>query len=76
MMQYSIIANSHWLLVEGIYLHNLLAVTVLTEGNHFSIYLCIGWGKVSFKHEQILEIFLHTEYICIVYGPCLKYFSL
>lgn len=45
MMQYSIIANSHWLLVEGIYLHNLLAVTVLTEGNHFSIYLCIGWGE-------------------------------
>lgn len=45
MMQYSIIANSHWLLVEGIYLHNLLTVTVLTEGNHFSVYLCIGWGE-------------------------------
>uniref|UniRef100_A0A8B9GX28 Glucagon receptor a n=1 Tax=Astyanax mexicanus TaxID=7994 RepID=A0A8B9GX28_ASTMX len=44
MMQYSIIANSYWLLVEGIYLHNLLAVTVLTEGNYLSIYLCIGWG--------------------------------
>uniref|UniRef100_A0A8C7XF24 Glucagon receptor a n=1 Tax=Oryzias sinensis TaxID=183150 RepID=A0A8C7XF24_9TELE len=45
MMQYSIMANSYWLLVEGIYLHNLLVITVFTERNYFKIYLCIGWGK-------------------------------
>uniref|UniRef100_A0A8C2ZBJ7 Glucagon receptor a n=1 Tax=Cyclopterus lumpus TaxID=8103 RepID=A0A8C2ZBJ7_CYCLU len=44
MMQYSIMANSYWLLVEGIYLHNLLVITVFTERNYFKIYLCIGWG--------------------------------
>ncbi|XP_066560259.1 glucagon receptor isoform X2 [Amia ocellicauda] len=43
MMQYSIVANYNWLLVEGIYLHNLLLVTVFTERNYFNIYLCIGW---------------------------------
>lgn len=45
MMQYSIMANSYWLLVEGIYLHNLLVITVFTERNYFKIYLCIGWGE-------------------------------
>lgn len=47
MMQYSIMANSYWLLVEGIYLHNLLVITVFTERNYFKIYLCIGWGELS-----------------------------
>lgn len=46
MMQYSIMANSYWLLVEGIYLHNLLVITVFTERNYFKIYLCIGWGEL------------------------------
>uniref|UniRef100_A0A3Q2PIU9 Glucagon receptor a n=1 Tax=Fundulus heteroclitus TaxID=8078 RepID=A0A3Q2PIU9_FUNHE len=44
MMQYSIMANSYWLLMEGIYLHNLLVITVFTERNYFKIYLCISWG--------------------------------
>lgn len=47
MMQYSIMANSYWLLVEGIYLHNLLVITVFTERNYFKIYLCIGWGELE-----------------------------
>ncbi|XP_042172051.1 glucagon receptor isoform X5 [Oncorhynchus tshawytscha] len=45
MMQYSVIANNYWLLVEGIYLHSLLVVTVFTERNYFCIYLFIGWGE-------------------------------
>lgn len=49
MMQYSIMANSYWLLVEGIYLHNLLVITVFTERNYFKIYLCIGWGESVYK---------------------------
>lgn len=47
MMQYSIMANTYWLLVEGIYLHNLLVITVFTERNYFKIYLCIGWGEFT-----------------------------
>lgn len=48
MMQYSIMANSYWLLVEGIYLHNLLVITVFTERNYFKIYVCIGWGELAY----------------------------
>ncbi|KAK6300976.1 hypothetical protein J4Q44_G00290740, partial [Coregonus suidteri] len=44
MMQYTVIANNYWLLVEGIYLHSLLVITVFTERNYFYIYLFIGWG--------------------------------
>ncbi|TTA69403.1 Glucagon receptor [Bagarius yarrelli] len=83
MMQYSIIANSHWLLVEGIYLHNLLAVTVLTEGNHFSIYLCIGWGaplifvtpwiivKYIYENENCWEQNINMGYWWIIRSPIL-----
>lgn len=45
MMQYSVMANNYWLLVEGIYLHSLLVITVFSERKYFYIYLSIGWGK-------------------------------
>lgn len=55
MMQYSIMANSYWLLVEGIYLHNLLVITVFTERNYFKIYQCIGWGELAWICEVISQ---------------------
>lgn len=45
MMQYSVMANNYWLLVEGIYLHSLLVITVFSEKKYFYLYLAIGWGK-------------------------------
>uniref|UniRef100_A0A7N9AXK1 Glucagon receptor a n=1 Tax=Mastacembelus armatus TaxID=205130 RepID=A0A7N9AXK1_9TELE len=62
MMQYSIMANSYWLLVEGIYLHNLLVITVFTEKNYFKIYLCIGWGE--FVHYVIKTFTIKTS-LCL-----------
>lgn len=47
MMQYSVMANNYWLLVEGIYLHSLLVITVFSEKKYFYIYMAIGWGKNS-----------------------------
>ncbi|KAK1887036.1 Glucagon receptor [Dissostichus eleginoides] len=44
MMQYSVMANNYWLLVEGIYLHSLLVITSFSERKYFYIYLAIGWG--------------------------------
>ncbi|XP_075072917.1 glucagon receptor isoform X2 [Mixophyes fleayi] len=44
LMQYGIIANYCWLLVEGIYLHNLLVLAVFSERSYFALYICIGWG--------------------------------
>ncbi|XDV13766.1 hypothetical protein PO909_002104 [Leuciscus waleckii] len=83
MMQYSILANSYWLLVEGIYLHSLLVVTVLTERNLFGIYLCIGWGaplifvlpwvivKYWYENEECWMQNIHMEYWWIIRSPIL-----
>ncbi|XP_039518809.1 glucagon receptor isoform X2 [Pimephales promelas] len=83
MMQYSILANSYWLLVEGIYLHSLLVVTVLTERNYFGIYLCIGWGaplifvlpwvivKYLYENEECWMQNIHMEYWWIIRSPIL-----
>uniref|UniRef100_A0A8C6H5E6 Glucagon receptor n=1 Tax=Mus spicilegus TaxID=10103 RepID=A0A8C6H5E6_MUSSI len=44
-MQYGIIANYCWLLVEGVYLYSLLSLAAATsERRFFSLYLGIGWG--------------------------------
>uniref|UniRef100_A0A8K9X3J4 Glucagon receptor n=1 Tax=Oncorhynchus mykiss TaxID=8022 RepID=A0A8K9X3J4_ONCMY len=83
MMQYSIMANSYWLLVEGIYLHNLLVITVFTERNYFNIYLCIGWGapliflvpwvmvKYLYENEECWEQNINMQYWWIIRSPIL-----
>ncbi|KAM6164659.1 glucagon receptor [Rhynchocyon petersi] len=43
-MQYSVLANYCWLLVEGVYLHRLLGQTTLQERGFFTLYLGVGWG--------------------------------
>ncbi|XP_067363876.1 glucagon receptor [Channa argus] len=48
LMQYCVGANYYWLLVEGLYLHNLLAQMVFSENRFFCGYLCIGWGAPVF----------------------------
>ncbi|KAK2833349.1 hypothetical protein Q5P01_017238 [Channa striata] len=65
MMQYSIMANSYWLLVEGIYLHNLLVITVFTEKKYFNIYLCIGWGTpLIFLVPWLIAKYLYENQTC------------
>lgn len=83
MMQYSIMANSYWLLVEGIYLHNLLVITVFTERNYFKIYLCIGWGtpliflvpwvisKYLYENEECWGQNINMNYWWIIRSPIL-----
>ncbi|XP_007957998.1 glucagon receptor [Orycteropus afer afer] len=43
-MQYGIVANYCWLLVEGVYLHSLLGLAAFPERRLFPLYLGIGWG--------------------------------
>ncbi|XP_045928712.1 glucagon receptor [Micropterus dolomieu] len=48
LMQYCVGANYYWLLVEGLYLHNLLVMMVFPENRYFCGYLLIGWGTPVF----------------------------
>ncbi|XP_049325675.1 glucagon receptor [Astyanax mexicanus] len=65
MMQYSVIANNYWLLVEGLYLHSLLSITVFSERNYFYIYLAIGWGApVIFVLPWVTVKYLYENVLC------------
>jgi vasoactive peptide receptor 1 len=43
--QFSILANYFWLLVEGMYLQTLLALTFVSHKKYFWWYTLIGWGR-------------------------------
>ncbi|KAM8952309.1 gastric inhibitory polypeptide receptor [Pelodytes ibericus] len=42
--QYCVGANYYWLLVEGLYLHNLLVVLSFSEEGVLPRYMLLGWG--------------------------------
>ncbi|XP_075035506.1 glucagon receptor-like [Mixophyes fleayi] len=43
-MQYCILANHYWFVVEAVYLYKLLIGAVFSEKNNYTIYLYLGWG--------------------------------
>ncbi|XP_059199687.1 glucagon receptor [Centropristis striata] len=83
MMQYSVMANNYWLLVEGIYLHSLLVITVFSERKYFYIYLAIGWGaplifvlpwitvKSLYENEECWERNINMGFWWIIRSPIL-----
>ncbi|XP_036392741.1 gastric inhibitory polypeptide receptor [Megalops cyprinoides] len=65
LMQYCVGANYYWLLVEGLYLHNLLVLMVFSENSYFSGYLIIGWGTpVLFVIPWIVVRYLYENTRC------------
>ncbi|XP_042198467.1 glucagon receptor [Callorhinchus milii] len=65
LMQYCIGANYYWLLVEGVYLHNLLVIAVFSEKSFFNIYLYIGWGApVLFVVPWVVVKYLYENSGC------------
>uniref|UniRef100_A0AAY4D253 Gastric inhibitory polypeptide receptor n=1 Tax=Denticeps clupeoides TaxID=299321 RepID=A0AAY4D253_9TELE len=65
LMQYCVGANYYWLLVEGLYLHNLLVLMVFSENSYFCAYLIIGWGTpVLFVVPWIVMRYLNENTRC------------
>jgi parathyroid hormone receptor 1 len=44
--QYCILANYSWILMEGLYLHNLIFCALFADSNaNITIYIILGWGE-------------------------------
>jgi hypothetical protein len=53
--QYSLMANYNWILMEGIYLHNLIFFHIFNDNSSIFYYVIFGWGK---PFNLLLKIYL------------------
>lgn len=54
--QYFILANYSWILMEGLYLHNLVFLALFRDANSSIIaYVVLGWGKFLYFFSRWVE---------------------
>ncbi|XP_067125554.1 calcitonin gene-related peptide type 1 receptor-like [Centruroides vittatus] len=80
-VHYFLVSNYFWMFCEGLYLHTLLVVAFLSEGNLMKWFYLLGWGapalliiayaatRTSFP-EQTLHCWIEESiYMWIISGP-------
>ncbi|KAL8612207.1 hypothetical protein ACOMHN_048306 [Nucella lapillus] len=78
---YMVAANFAWMFVEGLFLHNRLAISVFSSEAPFALFYLIGWGipgvlTVTWStlmhfhnHETCWSYYTQSPLIFIVYAP-------
>lgn len=52
---YFVLSNFNLMLMEGIYLYNLMFSNFLSDQNEVTTYIVLGWGKYISKESVVLE---------------------
>ena len=47
--QYSLLANYNWILMEGLYLHNVIFFNIFNDNSNIIPYICLGWGMATLR---------------------------
>ncbi|KAI9564584.1 putative G-protein coupled receptor [Daphnia sinensis] len=63
--QYFIMANYSWILMEGLYLHNLIFLALFTDSSAITIYIILGWGlPLIFVSSWVVMRALFENLLC------------
>lgn len=63
--QYFIMANYSWILMEGLYLHNIIFFAVFSDISSIGVYVILGWGlPVLFVVPWIIVRALFEDTLC------------
>ncbi|XP_053132640.1 glucagon receptor-like [Hemicordylus capensis] len=74
LMQYCILANHYWFLVEAVYLYKLLIGAVFSEKNYYTLYLYLGWGTpVAFVVPWMAAKYLKENVECWALNENMNY---
>ena len=49
---YMVAANFAWMFVEGLFLHNRLAISVFSSEAPFILFYLVGWGQCPFNNDD------------------------
>jgi hypothetical protein len=56
-------ANYSWILMEGLYLHNLIFLALFSDTSAITLYVVLGWGK---QNRELLSIRgTHLEFTAV-----------
>jgi hypothetical protein len=48
-------ANYSWILMEGLYLHNLIFLALFSDTSAITLYVVLGWGKQNGELNSLLS---------------------
>lgn len=71
---FAIVSNYFWILVEGLYLHNIIYFLVFREA-HIRRYVIFGWGNSILLRKHIRITFSVTPALITIVWACVKLFA-